>query len=194
LIQGDRSGVDSRTSGSSMRVGPLGLYYYDNYSKLKEITIETTRLTHNNNDAVAAALSVAFFVAESVNEVKPEIAVQNCSKFIEDISTEFSERILSINDLKSANEAYDIFKTGLDSMECAPSAIASFVKTNGFKEGMIACVNAGGDTDSMGSMYGAIAGAYYGVEDIPDIWISGIQNKNMLFKLSNNLYALKFGY
>jgi ADP-ribosylglycohydrolase len=57
---------------------------------------------------------------------------------------------------------------------------------------MISCVNAGGDTDSMGSMYGAIAGAYYGVSNIPEIWIAGLQNKDLLVDLSKKLYKLRF--
>ena len=68
------------------------------------------------------------------------------AKFIEDVSYDFSEKILLINDLNSADEAYDLFKTGLPAIECVPSAIATFLRTDTFKDGMISCVNAGGDT------------------------------------------------
>ncbi|BAP62753.1 ADP-ribosylglycohydrolase family protein [Methanococcus maripaludis] len=192
LIEGDTTGCDSRTCGSSMRVGPLGLFYFGEYDKLKEITIKATKLTHNNDEAIAGALSIAFFVAESVNHVKSEKSIKRCAKFIEDVSYDFSEKILLINDLNSADEAYNLFNTGLPAIECVPSAIATFLRTDTFKDGMISCVNAGGDTDSMGSMYGAIAGAYYGVSNIPEIWIAGLQNKDLLVDLSKKLYKLRF--
>ncbi|ABR55389.1 ADP-ribosylation/Crystallin J1 [Methanococcus vannielii SB] len=192
LIEGDKTGCNSSSSGSAMRVGPLGLYYYDNYGKLKETTIEATKLTHNSPEAIAAALSVAFFVAESINGEKSEKSVEKCSKFIEDISLTFSEKIMSIANLSSPKEAYDFFKTGLDATECVPSAISGFVLTNSFKEGMISVVNAGGDTDSMGSMYGAISGAYYGIKDIPNNWTFRIKDKELFYELSKKLHHLKF--
>ncbi|MCX8176367.1 MAG: ADP-ribosylglycohydrolase family protein [Candidatus Bathyarchaeota archaeon] len=35
----------------------------------------------------------------------------------------------------------------------------------------------GEDTDTIGAMTGAIAGAYHGVEAIPRRWLDGLENK-----------------
>ena len=40
---------------------------------------------------------------------------------------------------------------------------------------MIAAVNLGGDADSIGAVYGQIAGAYYGFAAIPNRWIKAVK-------------------
>lgn len=49
-------------------------------------------------------------------------------------------------------------------------AIWAFMTTDNFGDGMVKAVNMGGDADTIGAVYGQLAGAYYGVEDIPIEW------------------------
>ena len=46
--------------------------------------------------------------------------------------------------------------------------------TKSFKEALIRIVNIRGDSDSVASVVGQIAGAYYPIEDIPGDWIKAI--------------------
>lgn len=50
----------------------------------------------------------------------------------------------------------------------------AFNTTETFADGMIAAINLGGDSDSIGAVYGQIAGAYYGFDAIPADWIAKI--------------------
>ena len=45
-----------------------------------------------------------------------------------------------------------------------------------FRDGMIAAVNLGGDSDSIGAVYGQIAGAYYGLSAIPAEWREAVKD------------------
>lgn len=47
--------------------------------------------------------------------------------------------------------------------------------TNSFADCLIATVNAGGDSDTSGAIVGAIAGAYYGRDAIPERWIAALK-------------------
>lgn len=55
------------------------------------------------------------------------------------------------------------------------AALWAFNTTETFEEGMIAAVNLGGDSDSIGAVYGQIAGAYYGFEAIPERWVKAVK-------------------
>lgn len=55
------------------------------------------------------------------------------------------------------------------------AAMWAFNATNTFEDGMIAAVNLGGDSDSIGAVYGQIAGAYYGFDAIPERWIKAVK-------------------
>lgn len=45
-----------------------------------------------------------------------------------------------------------------------------------FRDGMLAAVNLGGDSDSIGAVYGQMAGAYYGMDAIPEEWIHDVKD------------------
>ena len=55
------------------------------------------------------------------------------------------------------------------------AALWAFNTTENFEEGLIAAVNLGGDSDSIGAVFGQIAGAYYGFDAIPDRWVKEIK-------------------
>lgn len=60
------------------------------------------------------------------------------------------------------------------------AALWAFKTTDDFEDGMIQAVNLGGDADSIGAVYGQIAGAYYGFSSIPERWIREIKDKEKL--------------
>ena len=55
------------------------------------------------------------------------------------------------------------------------AALWAFNTTTTFEEGLIAAVNLGGDSDSIGAIFGQIAGAYYGFEAIPERWVKAVK-------------------
>jgi len=63
------------------------------------------------------------------------------------------------------------------------AALWAFHTTDSFEEGMIAAVNLGGDADSIGAVYGQIAGLYYGLDAIPERWLAGIKDRAKIEKL-----------
>ena len=60
---------------------------------------------------------------------------------------------------------------------CIPSCLYLLLVTNSFEEALVEVVNLGGDADSAGAILGALAGAHYGLEAIPDRWLAGLQNR-----------------
>ena len=55
------------------------------------------------------------------------------------------------------------------------AALWAFNTTESFEEGLIAAVNLGGDSDSIGAVYGQLAGAFYGFDAIPDRWVKAVK-------------------
>lgn len=60
-------------------------------------------------------------------------------------------------------------------VETLTAALWAFNTTDSFEEGLIAAVNLGGDSDSIGAVFGQIAGAYYGYSEIPRRWIESVK-------------------
>ena len=63
------------------------------------------------------------------------------------------------------------------------AALWAFETTENFEDGLIAAVNLGGDADSIGAVFGQIAGAYYGFNAIPLRWVNAVKDKEKVNEL-----------
>ena len=58
------------------------------------------------------------------------------------------------------------------------AALWAFCHSTSFKDGCLLAVNLGDDADTTGAVYGHLAGAFYGVNDIPGDWPQKIAHTN----------------
>lgn len=77
----------------------------------------------------------------------------------------------------------DIKSSGwvVDTLEVALWAL---FKYDTWADGALAVVNRGGDSDTAGAVYGALAGVFYGVESIPWRWVSKMRNADLIRDIS----------
>ena len=76
------------------------------------------------------------------------------------------------------------------SVETLSAALWVFNTTETFEDGMIAAVNLGGDSDSIGAVYGQLAGAFYGFGAIPKRWTESVKTWQLVYELIG-LFAAK---
>lgn len=62
----------------------------------------------------------------------------------------------------------------------AARAFYVFVATRSFEEAMELAICGGGDTDTVAAMVGALCGAYYGLEGIPESYITPLEDHEIL--------------
>ena len=114
-------------------------------------------------------------------------AYQNTIKFVNDYcSVRYSDelgifsRILN-NELITADED-SIRSSGyvVDSLE---AAIWAFMTTDNYGDAIFKAINLGGDTDTIASLTGGLAGLYYGVNAIPNNWLQCLARKNEIYNL-----------
>lgn len=61
------------------------------------------------------------------------------------------------------------------------------------EEGIVTAVNRGGDMDTIGAVTGAIVGARFGENDLPDRWMNAIDETAELGQLGCSLWNGTFG-
>lgn len=62
-------------------------------------------------------------------------------------------------------------------------------RSSSFEEGCVLAVNLGEDTDTVGAVYGQLAGALYGVEGIPQRWREGLAKLELIESISSRLFS-----
>ena len=82
-------------------------------------------------------------------------------------------------------------KTGSSVLESIPFVFATVsCHLDSFRDGVLAAVNAGGDTDSNAAMVGAILGALHGVSAIPPEWIDDVEEVDEIIIIADQLLEL----
>ena len=60
--------------------------------------------------------------------------------------------------------------------------------TNSFQDAVLKAVNLGEDADTVGAVTGQLAGARYGIEDIPDEWLSELIDQPRIRTIAETIF------
>ena len=135
-------------NGSAMRVSAVG-FAFDSLEETLKVAKTCAEVTHNHPEGIkgAQATAAAIFMARTGHSKE------------------------SIRRYISEAFGYDLFRTcddirptyGFDGscQGTVPESIIAFLDSNDYEDALRLCISLGGDADTMGSITGAIAGAYY---------------------------------
>lgn len=80
-------------------------------------------------------------------------------------------------------------RTARDALGVFSTALWAFAQTDNFRDGVLLAVNSSAAPCSAGAVYGAIAGAYYGMRAIPKEWRSALLKADALMDVAQRLAA-----
>ena len=69
------------------------------------------------------------------------------------------------------------------------AALWAFHHGESFEDGVLMAVNLGDDADTTGAIYGQLAGAFYGENDIPSLWRNRIVKKDIILEKAGRLIS-----
>jgi ADP-ribosyl-[dinitrogen reductase] hydrolase len=91
-----------------------------------------------------------------------------------------AERLSELDNRLASSALVDLLEwtgTGLDAIESVPAAFAAAMTEPVFEQAVFAAVNAGGATDTIGALTGALAAAAGGASGIPQDLIDGLEGR-----------------
>ena len=180
----------SAGNGSLMRLAPVPLYYADRVKEAMIYCVDSSRTTHAATTCIDACRYYGGLIIG---------AVQGRSKD-EILSSQFSPiknlwdstpLCVEINEIAKGSfklkEPPEIIGSGyvVQSME---AALWAFYKSESFEKGCLLAVNLGNDADTTAAIYGQLAGAYYGVDNIPKHWLERVTDGKMILDIASNLF------
>jgi hypothetical protein len=72
-------------------------------------------------------------------------------------------------------------------VQALEAALWAFHRSANFREGALACANLGRDSDVVTAVYGALAGAHFGVSSIPGIWRNSLMKNDVVIDAADRL-------
>ena len=176
-------------NGALMRLAPVPLFFFRNEKDAIKYSGISGQITHGDKKSTDACRFYGALIAGAMRRLsKDELLNYN---FYSNNRSLFGDEDLH-DDIKSIAQGSYKTKNGyeggirgkgyvVDSLE---AALWAFYSTGSFKEGALAAVNLGDDTDTTAAIYGQLAGAFYGYKSLPKEWVPHIYAKDFLEKLS----------
>ena len=182
----DKSGVCSAGNGPAMRAALVGVCAADD-ANLRNLVRASTRLTHTDPRAGQGALVVAL-AARMGSRTSPQEF--NFNTVLNTLIVEVADTQLRAN----LDAARDHLNRGANAVEYAaalglehgvtgfvnhtvPVAVYCWLRhRDDFRAAVESAVTLGGDTDTVGAITGALAGATLGAGAIPSEWLSQLRD------------------
>ncbi|MFQ5893617.1 MAG: ADP-ribosylglycohydrolase family protein, partial [Nitrospinota bacterium] len=187
------AGVESAGCGSAMRAAPLGLFHRRDAPALLADAVTSSHCTHTDSRAKAMTAALALAVARLLEPERPEPRwlLDELTAAAEPIDARAGRAIAGLIPLREEPLEAGLEATGVGGfvMETVPAALLTFAHLpEDLEAAVLAAVAAGGDTDSIASMVGALAGAAAGHEAIPARWLEGLYGREEIEAASAELY------
>ncbi|GAA0682028.1 ADP-ribosylglycohydrolase family protein [Marinobacterium maritimum] len=176
--------TDQAGNGTLMRLAPLVIHACDR-PELPALAAEHARLTHADPRCLDANRAFALMLKAALTASNPSEVWQDPE--LTELLPELDAEVIGVC-LGSflEREPPSIRATGyvIDSLE---AALWAFSHSDSFEQGMLKAVNLGEDADTVGAIYGQLAGAYYGQVAIPVDWRRQLHGYQMLVALAEQL-------
>lgn len=205
----NKAGTDSFGNGGAMRVGVLGAFYADDLDACEQAALDQCRITHHHPQglagAVAQALAVSLACQYGAQGNRPEKAIfmEEIARRVDKIDPHTANRLRAMPALHQGDEVgiisalSEAYACDVTAAEAVPPAIGSFIASESAQQAIVVAVGLGGDTDTIGAMSGALAGAYWGLDGLPSGWLQRLENgergRDKVLKLCHELIIVKSG-
>jgi len=179
-------------NGSLMRLAPVIMYYAGDIDKAVLFAGKSSQTTHASRIAVDACRYFAYVLTLIFNGTSKQELFN--SNGIDKMQNYFKNKSLHQEVMKIAKGSYfhksrkEIFSSGyvIHTME---AALWAFYNEKTFKDTMLNAVNLGDDADTVGAVAGQLAGAYYGIGQIDEMFLTELFNKVLITELAEKLYT-----
>ena len=190
------SSRDEAGNGSIMRLSPIPIVYHNDFEKLNTYSAWSSKTTHSAPQCIDACVFMSNIIAGLIlGFSKDEVLSSNFSLipnyWIDNpLDATIDEILKGSYKLK---EPPQICGSGYVT-KTLEAALWAFYHTDDFESGALKVVNLGDDADTTGAVYGQIAGAFYGLEGIPEKWLDKLHWRKEIEEKAEKLFELTNKY
>jgi len=150
-------------NGALMRMGGVTLFTLGDDELMQRCTISQAHLTHNHPVSDAACITYGRMV---------QLALYGASRTR--LRREADSLVAEFPTFRF--DPYPGLATGyvVDTMQ---TVLHHFFRSRSFEECIVNTANQGGDADTTAAIAGGLAGAYYGMEEIPARWLKKLEKR-----------------
>ncbi len=162
---------DSAGNGSVMRCWPVALAYWDDLEGLLSASGLQSQVTHRHPECVAGCAFVNTAIFHLLRGVAPSDAIAQAVEAVD-----MPDPLRAAIEAAPSKTREELPSSGWV-RHTVESAVWGLLTTDSFEEAVIQVANLGGDADSAAAVVGALAGAAYGLDAIPNPWKAAVRGE-----------------
>lgn len=157
-----------------------------------DMAVLSCRETHNSIAAEATTALFATMLYCALHGLPKNHIASYCSRWItnEEYDRFYLENSNSLIDRALEKDGEKLCDLSGYIVDAFAIALWGLMNYDNFKDGMMAVIRLGGDTDTNAACYGQLAGAYYGYEAIPEEWRKNVYQADELVEISDDLLKM----
>lgn len=186
---------NSKGCGGVMRTAPVGLAF-PNDMAFRE-GVKFAAITHGHPSGYLPA----GFLSEMITHLAAGKTLRGSIKLSITLLKTFEGHEETLNKIKHARKLSSVRKNADKAIQelgggwvgeeaLAIALYCALIHENDFKNGVLAAVNHSGDSDSTGSITGALLGTLNGNEAIPKHWILKLENSENIIRIAEDMFRL----
>jgi ADP-ribosylglycohydrolase len=187
---------NSKGCGGVMRTAPAGLAFSSNAALRRGA--EFAAITHGHPSGYLSVGFLSEMIAHIIEGKKLEEAIERSIGTLttydgHEETLSFVHRALTLSASKNpVEDSIAAIGEGWVGEEALAIALYCSLKfTHDWTSGTLAAINHSGDSDSTGSITGAILGTLLGVDAIPKKWVRGVENAEKIQKIAEGLFRTR---
>ncbi len=169
-------------NGGVMRCPPLALPYATDWDQLVDVSRQSSQITHADPRCTYGCAILNLTVAGLLEDV--DTPLQDALDYVADDAPE--ELVTALEPLADGTSP-GTFETSGYVVHSLQAALHDGLLASSAEEAIVTAVNRGGDTDTIGAIAGAVVGARFGASQLPDRWLSAIDETAELESLAVDL-------
>jgi ADP-ribosyl-[dinitrogen reductase] hydrolase len=173
----------SAGNGCLMRLAPIPIAYKDSLEAALHFAGESSRTTHGAAECIDSSKAFTSMILNAFSgKSKINIITQSNYK-------PYTDKVIDIISGKFLDKSYQQMTGSGYVIESLESALWCFYHSDSFEEAILKSANIGNDADTTAAICGQIAGAYYGLNGIPEHWKSKLVMYSEILEMADALAA-----
>jgi len=167
-------------NGAAMRIAPLAFCIDPDESRGRRIIRDICNITHRNDEAYTGALAMVLAIQHALGT--EQLSRSLFATLVEKLpDSNVRDRFVFLRDqpMTVGEYAAKFGSTGYVA-DSVPMAVLAAINSEGFEDSLQVIASCGGDTDTIGSMFGQIYGAAKGTAALPMELVDRIDDQEFI--------------
>ena len=168
-------------NGSLMRLAPIAVRFWRNRQQLRDAAARQSKTTHGASEAVDACVAYAEMLADAIEGAPRSVVLHNRD-------SDYSGAIASIVAGSWQGKAREAIRATGYVAHSMEASIWSVGRSGDFRGAVLTAANLGEDADTTAAIAGQLAGALYGLENIPAAYLEDLAWHDRIESLAVELF------